>query len=736
MLRFTFVPLAALLTVAVATSEAGKVKVWHHHTPAQYDKAQLKQAVVSNEGALRLSRQLKPLAGLDATHVWDVAEDRDGNLFVATGDDGKIFKVSVEGKVSVAYASDDSQVLCLAVASDGALYAGTGPSGRVIRLDPKGEAKVVYSGPESYVWSLAFDSRSEAIYAGTGPNGRIYKITPDGKASVYYATKQEHVLSLAVGPDGMLYAGADKGGLVYRIDAKGKGFVVFSAPQAEVRALRVTADGIYAGTSSPTRRRGASSTSASAGGDSSGLSGASPASVSVTKPDKDKSENDKPDKDKPENGRDAPRSAAPSGQANAGNSPRDSAKAEAVHAPSPPTAGENSLYRIVADGTVREIFREKALVLCHLRQNGRIFVGTGMDGQLFEVEESSRERSEIARLDHGQILCLLARRDGSIVVGTGDPGKLYVLQDKYAAKGTVVSEVLDAKMISKWGALRWTADTPAGTTLTVALRSGNVAEPDDTWSDWSAEQTDPKQAVVAAPPARFLQYRVTLASTSADATPVLHGLTIRYATTNQAPEVTALDVPDLDAVNQENPKKIRFKWNATDANEDELTYSVYLKKDGWTNWVLLEENLDKKEFEWDATTTPSGVYHVKVVASDRKDNSDEDALTGEKIGGPFIVCHEPPKVNVKVTGMNGDQAVIEATASSPLVRIASASFSLNGKKWVNVFPTDGLFDSKSESFKFKTESLKPGAYVLVLKVRDAAANTGTADVVFNVQAKK
>src|SRR5262249_25980631 len=181
MFRFTGIAFSSLLTGAVASAEAGKVKVWHHHSPAQYDKAQLKQAVVSNEGAVRLSRQLKPLAGLDATHVWDVAEDRDGNLYVATGDEGKIFKVSADGKVAVAYASEDSQVLCLAVAPDGAVYAGTGPSGRVVRLDPKGDAKVVYSSSESYVWSLAIDSRSQAIYAGTGPKGRIYMITPDGK---------------------------------------------------------------------------------------------------------------------------------------------------------------------------------------------------------------------------------------------------------------------------------------------------------------------------------------------------------------------------------------------------------------------------------------------------------------------------------------------------------------------------------------------------------------------------
>src|SRR5438270_6494046 len=114
--------------------------------------------------------------------------------------------------------------------------------------------------------------------------------------------------------------------------------------------------------------------------------------------------------------------------------------------------GDNSLYLISADGTVHDIFRETALILSLLQHYGKFFVGTGMDGQLFEVAEASKERSEVARFDHGQILSLCKRHDGSIVLGTGDPGKLYMLNDKYAGKGTVTSEVLDARMISKWGA--------------------------------------------------------------------------------------------------------------------------------------------------------------------------------------------------------------------------------------------------------------------------------------------
>jgi hypothetical protein len=715
-----FLPAAVAAAVLLSFSgpaSAAKVKVWHHATPASYDHARLKGAVVSSEGALRLSRQLKPLAGLDATHVWDVIEAADGSLLVATGDDGKVFKVTPDGKTSVVYTAEDSQVLCLARAADGAVYAGTGPNGHVVRIEADGKAKVVRRGDGLYVWSLVVDGKTRDVYAGTGPRGAIYRITPDGRSSVFYQTKQEHVLCLALAADGNLYAGSDKAGLVYRIDARGKGFVVFSAPQSEVRSLLVTPQAIYAGTSAPTsRRRFASSGNAGPGGSPS-PSGSGTSSAAVI--------GDRPDKVKTSEG------AAVGGGASSPDT-RESERAVSAPAPSTPSSGENSVFRIAADGAVREVFRERALVLSLFKHDQRLFVGTGMDGQLFEIDETTREHSEIARLDHGQVLALCRRKDGSIVVGTGDPGKLYVLEDRYVGRGIVTSDVLDAKLVSRWGALRWQADTPAGTKVTVAVRSGNVAEPDETWSDWSAEQTDARQATIAAPAARFLQYRMTLTSDRPGATPVMRDLTLRYVTSNQAPEVTSLEVPNLDAVTLDNPKKLRLKWSATDPNEDELTYSLYVRKDGWQSWVLLEEDHEKKEFEWDTTTTPSGTYRVKVVASDRRDNADEDALTGERVSEPFVVSHAPPAVKVTVTGVDGGVATVEATATDPLVRLTSASFAVNGKRWANVFPADGVFDSKEETFRFKTEALKPGTYVLVLKVKDAAGNSGSGDVVFTV----
>jgi hypothetical protein len=96
-----------------------------------------------------------------------------------------------------------------------------------------------------------------------------------------------------------------------------------------------------------------------------------------------------------------------------------------VPAPSQPGSGENSIFRIAADGTVREIFREKAMILCLARQDDRLFVGTGMDGQLFEINEATKERSEVARLDHGQILCMRKRHDGSMVLGMHNSGSCF-----------------------------------------------------------------------------------------------------------------------------------------------------------------------------------------------------------------------------------------------------------------------------------------------------------------------
>ena len=130
-----------------------------------------------------------------------------------------------------------------------------------------------------------------------------------------------------------------------------------------------------------------------------------------------------------------------------------------------------------------------------------------------------------------------------VVLAAGDPGRLYALEDRHRTKGTLESSVLDAKLVSRWGALSWRADVPGKTGVSVAVRSGNVEEPDETWSEWSGEHTGGVEVKPGVPSARYLQYRVTLTSPDGQATPEVRSLTIRYATGNLAPEARACPPP-------------------------------------------------------------------------------------------------------------------------------------------------------------------------------------------------
>ncbi|HEY8505775.1 MAG TPA: hypothetical protein VIL46_14415, partial [Gemmataceae bacterium] len=569
--------------------------------------------------------------------------------------------------------------LSLAAGPEGSVYAGTGPSGTVLRVAPDGTVAVLRQLPSAYVWGLAYDQTAGALFAATGPEGRVYRIRPGGETDLFYQTRQEHVLCVATDGKGTVYAGTDRKGLVYRIDPTGKGYVLFQAPQSEVRRIQVTPEALYVGTTAPTDRTAVVSEklkSPAAVASSPLPSGSRPASAGA------------------EPGAEAgPDAAVSTGSGDGGEKSKSADRPQSASAPSVPETGENSVYRLGFDGSVRELFREKALIQSLRLHGDRLYVGTGVRGRLFEVDPATRERSEVARLDQGVIHQIVERADGSLLVAAGDPGRIYTLRERYVGSGTVTSEVFDAGLISRWGNFSWRADRPEGTSLTVALRGGNVSEPDDTWTDWSAEYADPAGAAAALPPSRFAQYRVTLKTSDPSATPVLRSVRFRYATVNLAPELTSLETPDFDAEPAKEPKKVKLKWATTDPNEDALTYDLYVRKDGWNEWVRVAEALAKTEYEWDTTAMPEGNYLVKVVADDSPDNPPASALRSERVGGPVLVAHEPPAVSVKVTGIDGERVTVAATATAPVARIAAASYSLNGGDWVDIFPADGLSDS-------------------------------------------
>ena len=101
-------------------------------------------------------------------YIWDLALDDSGNLYVATGDKGEIFRVTPKGEHSVFFKSDETHIRALALDAKGNLIAGSDGSGLIYRISPKGEGFVVYSAPKKEITALALDSAGNIYAAGAG----------------------------------------------------------------------------------------------------------------------------------------------------------------------------------------------------------------------------------------------------------------------------------------------------------------------------------------------------------------------------------------------------------------------------------------------------------------------------------------------------------------------------------------------------------------------------------------
>jgi hypothetical protein len=101
-------------------------------------------------------------------YIWDLLLDKSGNLYVATGDHGEIYRVTPKGDHSLFFKSDETHVRVLALDGQGNVIAGSDGSGLVYRISPSGEGFVLYSAPKKEITALALDRAGNIYAAGVG----------------------------------------------------------------------------------------------------------------------------------------------------------------------------------------------------------------------------------------------------------------------------------------------------------------------------------------------------------------------------------------------------------------------------------------------------------------------------------------------------------------------------------------------------------------------------------------
>jgi hypothetical protein len=737
-----FVLAALAVSVAAAALSASAPVFWQVATRADFLKGEVDNLAIDNDGRLSLGPAASLLYDSSAPFLWTMVPGADGSVLAGSGNEGKVFRVSRDGKATTLFDATELEIHAMAPAAGGAVYVAASPDGQIYKVDAKGVATPFFKPEEKYIWSLAVDA-SGTVFAGTGEKGRIYRITPDGKGSVFYKTQATNVVSLAFDKGGSLLAGTESPGRVFRIDKDGRGFVVLDSGFKEIHSIRVDDKGrIYA--------------TAVAGATPTGID--RPAEVTM-----------------PEQARPV---AVPSVSAEITSiSIIDVSGATADTKAATPRVGpkgsKGAVFRVSPDGLPDTIWEssDDTPYDVAFEPDGGVLVGTGNKGKIFRIVGDPPRVALVGRVPAQQITQFLSVARGEIYYATSNPGKIFRLTSARADSGTFESDVRDAQTVSTWGAISWRGSTPTGTSIELRSRSGNSSTPDDTWSDWSVPYRNADGEQIQSPKARYLQWRATLRGK--DATPVLTSVTTAYLQRNLRPKVTGITVYPAGVVFQKpystgeseiagyddgwpdtrpSPAALAsgattgsapsssasgpalgrriyqkglqaFTWKAEDENDDKLQFDILYRREGDTAWKPLKRALTDQMFVWDTSSVPNGTYLVRVVATDAPSNPPDASLSGDAESTTFDVDNTPPSIRVTGVKRDGAKSTISFEVRDDQSPIQRVDFSLDGSHWRPVFPKDGICDSRVEQFELVVEG---DPATVIIRAVDSMSNVATA----------
>ena len=238
--------LAAVLLSRVAG--AATAKIWTSDSTGDFSAGEARGVAVTVDGALVLSRSLERVEGVGEAVLYAAVTAKGGDVFIATGEAGRILRVSTAGKVDTFATLSEKQVTSLALGPDGTLYAGGSPGGKVYRIE-HGKPSLFYDTKAQYVWALAFSGPS--LYVGTGLPGEIHRVDGPGSGRRIHASSEPHVRTLLATPAGDVWAGTSGSGLVLKIDRAGTVSTVYDSSRTEVTAIASGPDGrVWAAVSS------------------------------------------------------------------------------------------------------------------------------------------------------------------------------------------------------------------------------------------------------------------------------------------------------------------------------------------------------------------------------------------------------------------------------------------------------------------------------------------------------
>ncbi len=671
--RYLVSTLVAVSAVLVAASSvAVGTRRFTLDKEADFKGGDLKGVAIDSSGHVRAGYNLGSLPATQVQSIWSALPQKDGSLLLGTGNEGKLLKVQ-GGAVSVLAETKALAVTSLAFAWGGAVAVGTLPEGKLMKFERGKLTELVTLKGAQHIFALAYDAKQNAVYAATGPEGKLFRVTSDGRAQVHFDAEEAHLMSVAVAPDGTVYAGSADVAKLYKITGPGRASVLYDFGKNEVRGIAVGAKGdvfaianeLKSGFSVPSR---------------------------------------------PGKSADSPAGPSSSGS-----------KAK----------GKGTLYRFGSDGRPERLYDndDEHFTSLALGDDGRPYVGTGVEGRVYSVDEAHRV-ALVADIDERQVGALVLAGAQQVVLGS-DPAVVHPVRGVGGQDAVWTSKVLDAGLRARFGRMSWEASGA----LDVSTRTGNTKEPDDTWSPWSREGSDAR--LVDSPAARYFQVRARFAK---DRAAELTSFEVAFVTDNLRAVVSDVNAraragddalkPSGGPVSKKADPKLSITWKIDNPDKDDMRYRLKYRLVGTNVWYDLSrshEVVTKESYDWDTSNLPEGRYRVRVTATDELANPPDRVTRDEAESGVVLVDITPPRIDqLRAQGRRVQGLALDGVG--PIQRIEAALAGTDD--WLPFFPADGIFDEPREEIDFDATVLSAsGNAILAVRVYDDANNF----VIQNVQ---
>jgi len=711
-----------LLLPAALNACAVDTHVWEQSDQSDFVRGTPKHISIRSDGRLTLAPQFTELDSTSVPYLWAVAQDSKGDLYYAggapTGTTTKIFVLPRHAKSKVFAELPGLEIHSIAVDSEDRVYAAVLPDAKIYRIDRYGKSQVFFDPKCKYVWSMVFD-RAGNLFVATGDSGIVYRVTPAGKGTEFARTGETHARSMIIDPAGNLIVGSDPGGLVIRISPNGESFILYQADKREITSLAERDGVVYA---------------SAVGGKPVSVSGPPPVLPS-----------------------NAP-AVAPTGAPRAGVAPP--MLPPAVGSLSAAVAGGSDVYSIQKDGFAEKVWSNSSDIVYSIAfdARGRPLLASGNAGLIYRID-SDQVSTVLLNAAPTQVTALLDGENGVVYATTGNVGNVYAIGPALEGTGTLESDVLDVNDFARWGKVHITNSLNGGS-VGVETRSGNVNRPQSNWSPWASVPVSELGGQIPSPPARFLQYRLTLRASPSHESPEVSLIDVAYLPRNAAPKIQQIEIAPVNynesptssalernvmpsgapntlsvpAVGQKRTVSppgpvenaapaatlqyrkgyVTVRWSASDPNGDSLSFLVEIKGKNDSVWRVLKRNLEDRFYSFDSATLPDGQYMVRVTASDAPSNTPETALSASLISDSFTVDNTPPEIANPKVDCTGGKCHIQFTARDALSWIDKAEYSVDAGEWMALNPVNKVSDSQSLDYVLEVA----GRHMVAIRVFD------------------